>query len=70
MNQPLANLAGALRGMWTLVWAQRCTTRALIWLAVSAGVMGLLMLLTIRSGSERDWLGWAVQRLSRPEAHE
>ena len=60
MNQPLANLAGALRGMWTLVWAQRCTTRALIWLAVSAGVMGLLMLLTIRNGSERDWLGWVV----------
>lgn len=60
MNQTLANLAGALRGIWTLVWAQRCTTRALIWLAVSAAVMGLLMLLTIDGGSERDWLGWVV----------
>ena len=60
MNQTLSNLAGALRGMWTLVWAQRCTTRALIWLAVSAAVMGLLMLLTISSGNERVWMGWVV----------
>jgi len=62
MNQTLANLTGALRGMWTLVWAQRCTKRALIWMAVAAGVMALLMLRTIThgSGNERVWMGWVV----------
>ena len=60
MNQTLTNLAGALRGMWTLVWAQRCTKRALIWMAVAAAAMALLMLSNIGSGNERVWMGWVV----------
>ena len=60
MNQTLTNLAGALRGMWTLVWAQRCTTRALIWMVVAAAAMALLMLNYINTGRERVWMGWVV----------
>ena len=60
MNDNLANLLGALRGMATLVWAQRCTPRALIWMAVSAGFAGLLMALTIQPGRGGDWLMWVV----------
>ena len=58
MNSDLNSLAGALRGMWTLVWAQRCTRRAFIWMAVAAGIVAFLMLSTISDGRARDWATW------------
>ena len=57
---PTVHFGGALRGMWALVWAQHCTTRAFIRLALGAGALGFLMLLTINSGNEKGWLEWVV----------
>ena len=57
---PTFKAGGALRGMWALVWAQRCTVGALIRIGIGAGALGFLMLLTIKSGREQDWLGWVV----------
>lgn len=57
---PTSNTGGALRGMWALVWAQRCTARTFIRLALGAGALGFLMLLTIDIGHKKDWLEWVV----------
>jgi len=54
------NFGGALRGMWALVWAQRCTTGTIVRWGIGACALGFLMLLTIRSGQEKEWLGWVI----------
>ncbi|MBC8324081.1 MAG: ABC transporter permease [Verrucomicrobia subdivision 3 bacterium] len=54
------NFGEALRGMWALVWAQRSTTGTLVRWGLGACALGFLMLLTIRSGQEKEWLGWVI----------
>ena len=57
---PAVNFGGALRGMWALVWAQRCTTGTFVRWGLGACALGFLMLLTIQSGEEKGWLGWVI----------
>ena len=57
---PTFHFGSALRGMWALVWAQRCTTGTFIRLGLAGAAVAFLMLLTVRSGNEQGWLGWVV----------